>query len=196
MVTGTKTQRGGVGRGGDRKKGRGGRGRCCCVSGTSRSGGGGKERGARDALLFMVLSWLVAWNRGQKVAVYCADVAGAFDRVDAARLLEKVRRLGVPERLLRLLESWLRPRRARVVLEGVQSGLLELVNMVFQGTVLGPPLWNLYYADCRKAVAKCLFQDLFFADDLNCWRSFLSATPKRGVACGSGRVPKGSPQVG
>ena len=38
--------------------------------------------------------------------------------------------------------------------------------------MLGPPLWNTFYADCRRAVEESGFQDLFFADDLNCWKSF------------------------
>ena len=99
-----------------------------------------KERGARDALLFAAVSWLLAFNEGNKVALYCADVKGAFDRIDAERLLEKLKSLGAPEELLRVLASWLTPRRARVVLEAMKSRELILKNMVFQGTVLGPSL--------------------------------------------------------
>ena len=68
-----------------------------------------KERGARDALLFAVCSWLLAFSAGKKVAVYCADVAGAFDRVDAERLVEKLQGLGLPPLLLQVLGSWLKP---------------------------------------------------------------------------------------
>ena len=136
-----------------------------------------KERGARDALLLLVCSWLVAFNTGKKVAVYCADVAAAFDRVDAERLAAKLKALGVPVYLLRVLESWLAPRRARVVLEGKSSRFFQLVNMVFQGTVLGPPLWNVYYADCSRAVRESGFLELLFADDLNCWKLFPCSVP-------------------
>ena len=108
--------------------------------------------------------------------MYCADVAGAFDRVDAERLVEKLQGLGVPHYLVKVLKSWLQPRGAQVILEGVRSRVLKLANMVFQGTVLGPPLWNAFYADCRTAVVKCGFQDLFFADDLNCWKTFSAKT--------------------
>ena len=40
-----------------------------------------KERGARDALAFLVLSTLLAFSRGEKVALYKGDVAGAFDDI-------------------------------------------------------------------------------------------------------------------
>ena len=129
-----------------------------------------RESGARDALLVLVLSFLLAFNSGLKVVLYCSDVAGAFDKVEAARLTEKLRKLGLPQELLGVLVGWLGPRRARVVVEGCFSEVLVLANMVFQGTVLGPWLWNLYYGDARLAVRKLGFQEVVFADDLNCWK--------------------------
>ena len=40
-----------------------------------------KARGAQDAMAFLVLEWISAFNNREKVVVYCSDVAGAFDRV-------------------------------------------------------------------------------------------------------------------
>ena len=133
---------------------------------------------------------LLAFNAGLKVALYNADVAGAFDRVDSARLLQKLRRLGVPLQLERVLKSWLEPRRANVVLEGVQGRELELANMVFQGTVLGPPLWNVYYADAKAAVNACGFQELFYADDLNCWKTLAATTTTEEALAAAGDCQK------
>ena len=44
--------------------------------------------------------------------------------------------------------------------------------MVYQGTVLGPPLWNIYYADAAIAVKVHGFLEIVFADDLNCFKDF------------------------
>ena len=66
-----------------------------------------KCRGARDALAYLTMSWLLALNRRKKVAVYCSDVSGAFDRVRAERLLEKLRCKGVHPTMVALTESWL-----------------------------------------------------------------------------------------
>ena len=44
-----------------------------------------KQRGARDALALLVIEWILTLNSRGKVAVYCSDVAGAFDRVKATR---------------------------------------------------------------------------------------------------------------
>ena len=42
---------------------------------------------------------------------------------------------------------------------------------VFQGTVLGPPLWNYFYADARFSVRNHGFIETAFADDCNCLTS-------------------------
>ena len=44
--------------------------------------------------------------------------------------------------------------------------------MVYQGTVLGPPLWNVYYADAAVAVNLIGFMEIVFADDLNRFKDF------------------------
>ena len=45
-----------------------------------------KGRGARDALAFLVVSWILALQQRKKVGVYCSDVSRAFDSVRAERL--------------------------------------------------------------------------------------------------------------
>ena len=44
--------------------------------------------------------------------------------------------------------------------------------MVYQGTVLGPTLWNLFFEDARRAVNEVFFKECVFADDLNAYREF------------------------
>ena len=48
-------------------------------------------RGSRDALAFVVLSWLEGFRRKCRFAMYLSDVSGAFDRVNTSRLAEKCR---------------------------------------------------------------------------------------------------------
>ena len=61
-----------------------------------------------------------------------------------------------------------------VVVGGEKSGVTELANSVFQGTVLGPPLWNMFYADAALATQLLSFVEVVFADDYNCWKAFPS----------------------
>ena len=129
-------------------------------------------RGSRDAVALMVLTWLTGFEQHLKFAVYCSDVKGAFDKVSCKRLLEKLRAKGVDESVVKVLASWLRDRVAQVVVGGKSSSDQLLRDMVYQGTVLGPGLWNIMYEDARIAIALCLFIEIIYADDLNCFRSF------------------------
>ena len=112
------------------------------------------------------------FGKQRKIAVYCFDVSGAFDKVNSRRLLRKLRARGVPDAILMVIQSWLYERRARVAVGGKFSKDMTIQNMVYQGTVLGPPLWNIYYADAAIAVNIIGFLEIVFADDLNCFKDF------------------------
>ena len=103
-----------------------------------------KERGARDVLAMLVLRWVRALALGHEIAIYCSDGSGAFDRVSMDRLIAKLRRRGLHPQVIQVLTSWLQQRFAQVVVSGDKSIEMLLHDMVFQGTVLGPLLWNLF----------------------------------------------------
>ena len=69
--------------------------------------------------------------------------------------------------MVAVLASWLRQIVAHIVIEGQTSVEMVLENMVFQGTVLGPDLWNLFFEDAREALNECSYKEAVFADDLN-----------------------------
>ena len=82
-------------------------------------------------------------------------------------LTGKLRAVGVGPTYLRFLESYLEPRQAKVIVEGVMSDAIRIANTVFQGTVLGPPLWNLFVADVVSPAESTGGKGALFADDLN-----------------------------
>ena len=47
-------------------------------------------------------------------------------------------------------------------------------NMVYQGTVLGPMLWNLFFQDAALAIRSLNFSESIYADDLNAMRRYAS----------------------
>ena len=96
------------------------------------------------------------WRRGlpyllreNNVGVYCSDVSGAFDRVSAARLLDKLSALGLHRDLFGTVQSWLRDRQAFVVVAGDRSAGSVLSKIVYQGTVWVPPYGTPLYAMLR-----------------------------------------------
>ena len=131
-----------------------------------------KGRGYKDVLAVNVCHWLLLMEQGLAVAVYCSDVSGAFDRVSKERLGAKLDTLGLHEDALGFLKSWLDDRLSQVVLGGSASLLEALTDSVFQGTVLGPPLWNVFFADSRRPLHNKGFTETTFADDLNAWKGF------------------------
>ena len=131
-----------------------------------------KGRGANDALCLLMLNILTSFEAGCRVGFYCSDVSGAFDRVNPERLCSKLDRQGTHPNMVAVLRSWLGARVAQVVVDGFRSECYNLQNSVYQGTVLGPPLWNCYYADARLATQAQGFNEIVFADDLNCFKAF------------------------
>eukprot|EP00973_Karenia_brevis_P002597 354867-Karenia_brevis.AAC.1 len=44
--------------------------------------------------------------------------------------------------------------------------------MVYQGTVWGPWLWNIFFCDAADAIHERHYQEIVFADDLNAFKIF------------------------
>ena len=92
------------------------------------------------------------------------------------RLAAKLRKKGIHPQIVAVLCSWLQDRLAKVVVSGTASEGMTLRDMVFQGTVTGPKLWNLFFEDARHAINEYLFDEVVFADDLNAYSIYSSAT--------------------
>ena len=147
-----------------------------------------KKRGSRDVLVLLTMRWVKAVELGRKVLVYCSDVAGAFDRVSAERLLSKLNSKGIHPKFVKLIGSWLEPRQASVVVGGERSKPFLIKDMVFQGTVLGPQLWNLFFEDAKRAINEFLYEEIVYADDLNAYKIVPAATSEEVAMVSLGRV--------
>ncbi len=134
------------------------------------------KRSCRDLVTLLVCRWIWALDNGFKVAVYLSDISGAFDKVDGEILLKRLRDAGLPRHLLEFLRSYLAARRATVVVQGTESQYFEISDEIFQGTVLGPPLWNVFFRPIDGAIKSCKFKAAKFADDLTAYRNFESKT--------------------
>ena len=107
-----------------------------------------------------------------------SDITAAFDRVSKQYLLSKLQAMGVGPTYLNFLDAYLEERSGRVIVEGVASDPFAIFDTVFQGTVLGPPLWNAYFADVTVP-AECFGgKAIVFADDLNVFKQFDLEVPQ------------------
>ena len=62
-------------------------------------------------------------------------------------MMAKLASVGVPDLMLGFLNDYLAPRVGHVAIDSILSEGFELCNSVFQGTVLGPVLWNVFFQD-------------------------------------------------
>ena len=86
--------------------------------------------------------------------------------------MAKLRLKKLHPKLIKVLESWLHQRSANVIVGGKYSDNMNISDMVFQGTVLGPILWNLFFEDARLAIQEMSYTEVVYADDLNAFRIF------------------------
>ena len=78
----------------------------------------------------------------------------------------------MPADILAVLTSWLSARKANVAVGGKFSRDMVLRDMVYQGAVLGPPLWNLFFEDAATAIRFHEFCEIVVADDFNAYKAF------------------------
>ena len=99
--------------------------------------------------------------------VIILDFSKAFDTVPHRRLLQKLERYGLDHSCLNWIAEWLNQRTQVVVLDGEQSGAVNVRSGVPQGTVLGPLLFLLYINDIGSNISSTI---KLFADDCLLYR--------------------------
>ena len=114
---------------------------------------------------------------GNKIGAYLSDISGAFDKVDKRYLLAKLHNAGVGGDFLNFLDAYLAPRTGQVCVQGKLPEIMPLEDTVFQGTVNGPSLWNVFFADVSVPASSTGGNASKFADDLNVFQQFNEHTP-------------------
>ena len=101
-------------------------------------------------------------DRGNNTDVAYLDFAKAFDKVSHARLLVKLKALGVNNQVSSWIEAWLSDRRQRVVVSGEESAWSSVSSGVPQGSILGPLLFIMYINDLDEKMTSTVLK---FRDD-------------------------------
>ena len=116
---------------------------------------------------------LRGFDQNQATIVIFLDLSAAFDTIDPEKLLQILHdELGIGGVALEWFRSFLVGRTQRVKIEDEFSDSLEVPCGTPQGSVLGPPLFNINVRSQPKVFQHCKFNTSSFADDSNGRRSF------------------------
>ena len=121
-----------------------------------------RGRSAVLQLLCALVDWTNTIDEGYSVHIIYADLRKAFDTVPHRRLIEKCRSYGLTDQIITWLESFLKGRKQKVLLNGASSKWEDIKSGVPQGSVLGPLLFLIFINDLPDVVKSTLY---LFADD-------------------------------
>ena len=103
-------------------------------------------------------------DKGKSADVFYLDFAKAFDMVPKMRLLEKMKSKGISGEILTWIKEWLTDRTQTVRVGTAESACSSVDSGVPQGSVLGPPLFDIFIDDLDKC-AVLIDMIKKFADD-------------------------------
>ena len=103
------------------------------------------------ALLEMTNQWLWKFDNKHLNGVIFLDLKNAFDTMDHAILLEKLKLHGVDCLSLKWFRSYLSDRKQQTFIDGAQSDFCNVTCGIPQGSILGPLLFTI---SCNLKVCK------------------------------------------
>ena len=111
---------------------------------------------------------LQGFENNQATIIVFFDLSAAFDTIDPDKLLQILHdELGITGVALKWFKSFLVGRKQRVKVNNEFSDYLEVIFGAPQGSILGPPLFNINVRSQSMVFRFCKFGTSSFADDSN-----------------------------
>lgn len=128
------------------------------------------KRSTETALALLTEQIHTVWKSSKHVAsVLSLDLTGAFDTVNTTRLLDILRKKGMPGWLVRWTRAFLTNRTTTLIIQGKETEAFAVTSGVPQGSTLSPILFLLYSSElleiCNQPKNK--ISAIGFADDTN-----------------------------
>ena len=136
---------------------------------------GYKDGHSTELLLVKVVDGLLtAFDKKHATVLLLLDLSAAFDTVDQRKLLKILyHEIGMRGTVYKWFESFITGRTQRVKVNNDYSEEIELLFGLAQGSVLGPPLFNIYVRSLYPYIQALRYAIEGFADDHQLFKSFL-----------------------
>ena len=118
-------------------------------------------------LLSAFEDWSAMIDEGIPFDIIFTDFAKAFDSVPHARLIRKLKSLGIRGDVLGWIKAFLNNRKQRVIVEGESSTWSMVMSGIPQGSVLGPMLFVVFINDLPQCISSFC---KMFADDAKIYK--------------------------
>ena len=106
-----------------------------------------KSHGTQHSLIVMLEKWKKALDKEENMSAIFMDLSKAFDTINHDLLLAKLKAYGFSKQALSFMCSYLKNRRQRIQINNKFTSLKEVIAGVPQGSIDGPPLFNLLIND-------------------------------------------------
>jgi ribonuclease HI len=129
--------------------------------------GGRPGRTAEDAMMLLSERIHRAWKHQEIYSVVFMDVAGAFNNVHHARLIDNMRKRRIPTHITKWVESFLKGRSTQLRFNGITSETIPTPAGTPQGSPLSPILYMYYNGDLLDITRRYPYcHSLGFIDDI------------------------------
>ena len=91
------------------------------------------------------------------------DLSKAFDTLPHDLIVKNLEDYGRDSKVINLVTNYLSDRQQRVRLNGQYSSMKTIMKGVFQGSILGPILFNIFMNELSYAIDECIL--FTYADD-------------------------------
>ena len=108
-----------------------------------------KGRGRADSITSVLSTLRARKSYGKDSFLLLFDVVKCFDRIKRQHIWASMRKMGVSEKMIRVIQSTLQTTTATMHVEGLQKQV-DIIEGTGQGTTLGPILCNFFFLPMLK----------------------------------------------